>query len=258
MKYLLPAATALFAWAFLSGCATRPPGTPGYGFGANYTPVIDLAGVNMSRYSTDLDACREYAKSIDSTDAAVSGAIVGALIGAAISARYGVQGRANTDNAIYGASAGGAAASGRALNTQQRIITNCMAGRGYRTLDAPYAVITGGNSPYAPAAVAPVAAAPALSTAPLTAEPAAQAAPLVQPVPPVATAAGQTSTAPPAPTVGKDSFQAERLPEVRACQPQPRAVLSAKGPGMETYTVACANGDALAVRCEFGNCRVLR
>jgi hypothetical protein len=36
------------------------------------------------------------------------------------------------------------------------------------------------------------------------------------------------------------------------------ASLAAKGPGFETYSVACANGDALAIRCEFGNCRVLR
>ena len=36
------------------------------------------------------------------------------------------------------------------------------------------------------------------------------------------------------------------------------AALAAKGPGFETYSVPCSNGDALAIRCEFGNCRVLR
>jgi hypothetical protein len=57
---------------------------------------------------------------------------------------------------------------------------------------------------------------------------------------------------------GQDGFQAERLPASRACNPQPQAVLTAKGPGFETYTISCANGDALAVRCELGNCRVLQ
>lgn len=56
---------------------------------------------------------------------------------------------------------------------------------------------------------------------------------------------------------GQDSFSAEHLPEVKACAAQPRAVLTGKGPGFETYTVGCANGDVLAVRCELGNCRVL-
>ena len=57
---------------------------------------------------------------------------------------------------------------------------------------------------------------------------------------------------------GKDAYQAERLPEARSCHPQPQAVLSAKGPGFETYSLTCSNGDALAIRCEYGNCRVLR
>ena len=62
---------------------------------------------------------------------------------------------------------------------------------------------------------------------------------------------------PPRPT-GTDTFNAERLARDRACSAQPLATLAAKGPGFETYTVPCDNGDALAVRCEFGNCRVLR
>ena len=36
------------------------------------------------------------------------------------------------------------------------------------------------------------------------------------------------------------------------------AHLAAKGPGFETYSVACATGDTMMVRCEFGNCRALR
>ncbi|WP_311222291.1 MULTISPECIES: glycine zipper family protein [unclassified Acidovorax] len=69
--------------------------------------------------------------------------------------------------------------------------------------------------------------------------------------------------APPPPFVppratGVDTFNAERLAREQSCSAQPLATLVAKGPGFETYSVPCANGDALAVRCEFGNCRVLR
>lgn len=57
---------------------------------------------------------------------------------------------------------------------------------------------------------------------------------------------------------GVDGYNVEHLAEVRACAAQPRAVMVGKGPGLETYTVACANGDVLAVRCEMGTCRVLK
>jgi hypothetical protein len=58
--------------------------------------------------------------------------------------------------------------------------------------------------------------------------------------------------------IGTEAFSAERLARSQSCSEQPVASLAAKGPGFETYSVACANGDALAIRCEFGNCRVLR
>ena len=61
-----------------------------------------------------------------------------------------------------------------------------------------------------------------------------------------------------APPSGTDGFSAERLARAQSCSEHPLATLAAKGPGFETYSVACDNGDALAVRCEFGNCRVLR
>ena len=59
-------------------------------------------------------------------------------------------------------------------------------------------------------------------------------------------------------TDGQDSYQVERMPEVKACAPAPRAELAAKGAGFETYKVPCQNGDALIVRCELGKCRVLK
>ena len=58
--------------------------------------------------------------------------------------------------------------------------------------------------------------------------------------------------------MGKFSYEAERLPEVRACLGGAGITTVAVGPGFESYSARCTNGDALAVRCEFGNCRVLK
>jgi hypothetical protein len=35
----------------------------------------------------------------------------------------------------------------------------------------------------------------------------------------------------------------------------PMATLVDKGPGYERHSIPCSNGQTLAVRCEFGNCR---
>lgn len=61
----------------------------------------------------------------------------------------------------------------------------------------------------------------------------------------------------PGPT-GQESYQVERMPATRTCNAAPVAKLTAKGPGFETYVVSCSNGDALNIRCEFGNCRTLQ
>lgn len=60
------------------------------------------------------------------------------------------------------------------------------------------------------------------------------------------------------PQFGRYTYAAENHPEVRACNPYPVPKLDAQGPGFEKYTVACADGDALSLRCEGGGCRVLK
>jgi hypothetical protein len=55
---------------------------------------------------------------------------------------------------------------------------------------------------------------------------------------------------------GVDTYNAEVVAKAGQCSIQPRAELIAKGPGYESYNVPCSNGTTLAVRCEFGKCRV--
>ncbi|KQW57595.1 hypothetical protein [Variovorax sp. Root411] len=56
---------------------------------------------------------------------------------------------------------------------------------------------------------------------------------------------------------GIDTYNVETLAKAGRCNLQPRAELTAKGPGYEAYNVPCDNGGTWAVRCEFGQCRVL-
>jgi len=58
--------------------------------------------------------------------------------------------------------------------------------------------------------------------------------------------------------IGQFTPGAETVARNSQCSQQPRAGLVAKGPGFETYSVACSNGDAMMVRCEMGNCRAMR
>ena len=56
---------------------------------------------------------------------------------------------------------------------------------------------------------------------------------------------------------GADTYNAERTAKSQSCA-TPSASLVEKGAGFEAYSVACGGGEMLAIRCEFGNCRILR
>lgn len=66
----------------------------------------------------------------------------------------------------------------------------------------------------------------------------------------------QRPSSPPAP-IGQDAFYAEKIAREARCTASKPATLAAKGAGFETYSFMCDNGDALIVRCEMGNCRVM-
>ena len=94
--------------------------------------------------------------------------------------------------------------------------------------------------------------------------PGASAAPSPQqpaPATPIAISTVQTLPAPapqPLRNIGVDSYLAEKLARQSACTSDPAATLVAKGPGYESFSIKCASGDVLMVRCEFGNCRALK
>lgn len=225
----------LLALSALTGCATRQ--APGQGYGADYTPVIDLQGVNRDVYATDLDACRRAARNIDASQATMEGALGGAILGALVSGALGGGRQTTMDSANIGALSGIGRASSDAMAGQKRIVINCMVGRGYRALEVTPAL----GSYQQPATRA-------YSTAP---------AGLGQPAQQPRNGAAAPTIAPAA-QIGQFSHQAERIPEARACAAMPQASLVTKGPGFELFAVACRNSDTLMVRCEMGNCRAMR
>lgn len=137
MKKLVIATTV--TTILISGCANAPPNTPGAGYGKNYTPVVDTLGVDKARYDKDLGDCRQFAGIIDAEKAAMQGMIGGMLFGALLGGAIGHNNGMTNYGAVAGGGAGLGAAANRATNHQERILINCMAGRGYRTLDASVA-----------------------------------------------------------------------------------------------------------------------
>lgn len=241
MKVMTIAAVALL----LAGCETAP-NTPGAGAGMAYTPVIDMQGVDGARYSNDLSACRQYAASIDVGRETMAGAVAGAVFAGALTAILGGNMRSIDQNASAGGFAGLSAQGDKAVGRQQKIVSNCMASRGYRVLDGTAQVsFSQSAAPIAPAA--PPAASLALSP---TQQPAA---------PQPATASTVAAVAPAQRATGQFELDALRVVEQARCATKAAPIsLVTKGPGAETYSAACANGDTLIVRCDFGNCRALR
>lgn len=135
---------------------------------------------------------------------------------------------------------------------KDRVGTLCMQAKGYslrhRGVEDDVIDRTIVASPVAAKMVAPPAAAPLpapLST--LQQQPVGYELPVAQkPEGPIVSA------------IGEWSFGAERLAKNTSCTPQPIARLTGKGPGVETFAITCLSGDVLAVRCEYGQCRILR
>lgn len=105
--------------ALAAGCASHPD------------PIVDTKGVNRVTYETDLRECREYADEVSVAEGAAKGAAAGAVVGAAAGAISG-----NADRgAGYGAIGGGTRSAIYNQREKERVVKNCLRGRGYRVLN---------------------------------------------------------------------------------------------------------------------------
>ena len=97
-------------------------------------PIIDPKGVNTAQYRKDLAECEAIADQVDVGKQAAGSAVAGAVVGAAVGAAVG-----NSDTAQRaagaGATVGAAKGTGRGLSERQRVVRNCLRGRGYNVLN---------------------------------------------------------------------------------------------------------------------------
>jgi outer membrane lipoprotein SlyB len=105
---------------------------------ATYRPIVDMQGVNYSRYEQDLAECQSYAKQVDvageTATATIIGGAFGAALGLAVGAILGDPGGGAAIGAVIGGGSGLAEGAASGAGGQMNVIRNCMTGRGYRVL----------------------------------------------------------------------------------------------------------------------------
>ncbi|MDF3030312.1 MAG: hypothetical protein K0R03_870 [Moraxellaceae bacterium] len=112
------------AVALLAGCQSNPA----------ERVIIDPKGVDQAVYQQDLAECNTIAQQAKPGRSAMRGAIGGAVIGGALG---GAMGDSRTAGRMAGGGAviGGASQAGEGMSERDRVLRNCMTGRGYRVLN---------------------------------------------------------------------------------------------------------------------------
>jgi len=97
-------------------------------------PIVDTRGVDMEAYESDLEDCFGFADQVEADNRILTGAATGAVVGGVIGAAAG-----NSETAKRGAGVGTASGTlsgtGKVMAERQRVVRNCLAGRGYLVLN---------------------------------------------------------------------------------------------------------------------------
>ena len=97
-------------------------------------PIVDTKGVDMEVYEADLEDCYGFADQVEADNKILTGAATGAVVGGVIGAAAG-----NSETAKRGAGVGVASGTlsgtSSAMAERQRVVRNCLAGRGYLVLN---------------------------------------------------------------------------------------------------------------------------
>ncbi len=105
---------------FVSGCVSDP--------------IVDKRGVDEQKYQADLAECRSYADEVNSpaegAKQGVVGAVVGGAVGAILDDRHTSAGEGAAVGAVLGTTRGVSEGEAR----KERVVFNCLKGRGYRVL----------------------------------------------------------------------------------------------------------------------------
>ena len=115
--------TLLATAAILSSCASP-----------SSSVIVDRRSVDPVHYSHDLAECSSYAEEVPIAADTAQGAGRGILVGGAVGAILDGPETAARGAGIGGVT-GGARGFVRAEHEQERVVKNCMRGRGYRVLN---------------------------------------------------------------------------------------------------------------------------
>ena len=96
--------------------------------------IVDTAGVDLNKYYADLAECKAFAQKVDVRDQTTKGVVGGVVVGSVIGAIVG-----NSDDAKRAGGAagvlGGMEANAEARREQNKVMRNCLVGRGYNVLN---------------------------------------------------------------------------------------------------------------------------
>lgn len=97
-------------------------------------PIVDMQGVNVIAYESDLSDCRVYADEVQVGRQTAVGTVAGAAVGSVFGAIIGDSGTAQRGAGV-GAVTGGMRGVGNGLSEREQVIRRCLMGRGYRVLN---------------------------------------------------------------------------------------------------------------------------
>lgn len=111
----------------LSGCAGRHR--------SDDRVIVDTQGVDRNLYYQDLEDCQRYADDVDVGRRTAGGVVAGAVIGGAVGAIATGSSRTATRAAGVGGVVGGVKGANSGARERDRVVKNCLVGRGYRVLN---------------------------------------------------------------------------------------------------------------------------
>ena len=100
---------------------------------ADTRPIVDTKGIDLAVYEKDLSECQTYANQVSTGESAAKHGAVGAVTGAVLGAIVGNSTTAG-QGAGVGAVTGSVKGGQKAEYKKERVIRNCLRGRGYRVL----------------------------------------------------------------------------------------------------------------------------
>lgn len=118
----------------LSGCSHHHHSRHGSSHAGGSHIIIDTKGVDMQQYHQDLYECRGFATQVPVGEKTAKTAAGGAVVGGVLGAIVGDSDTAKKGAGV-GAVSGAVKGAGSGYRERNRVVKNCLRGRGYRVLN---------------------------------------------------------------------------------------------------------------------------